>query len=101
MTDRKPLLQRWELRNGFRGEDAYKHEDGVYVLYVDYLADRAKLLAEIERLKEMVPRWVPVQQMVVLGIQGWTPFDDQKCGQSERLWLMVPPIPLPEKGDAG
>ena len=43
-------IQRWELRNGFRGEDAYKHEDGPYVWYMDHL--RAVTLAKIEVLEE-------------------------------------------------
>lgn len=56
----------------------------------------AALRARVEELEGMVPKWVPVEQKIALDIQGWLPFDDQKCGQSERLWLMVPPIPLPE-----
>lgn len=43
-------IQRRELRNGFRGEDAYKHEDGPYVWYMDHL--RAVTLAKIEVLEE-------------------------------------------------
>jgi hypothetical protein len=59
-------------------------------------AEVASLRARVEELKGMVPRWVPVAQKIALDIQGWLPLDDQKCGDDERLWLMVPPIPLPE-----
>ena len=52
-----------------------------------------KRVAELER---MVPRWVPVAQKIALDIQGWLPIDDQKIGDGERHWLMVPSIPLPE-----
>jgi len=45
----------------------------------------------------MLPRWVSVAQKIALDIQGWLPLDDQKCGDSERQWLMVPPIPFPEE----
>lgn len=53
------------------------------------------LSARVAELEGMVPRWVPVAQKIALDIQGWLPIDDQKCGDSERQWLMVPPIPLP------
>lgn len=56
----------------------------------------AALRARVAELEGMVPRWVPVAQKISLDIQGWLPLDDQRCGDSERLWLMVPPIPLPE-----
>ena len=66
-------------------------------------AEVASLRARVEELKGMVPMWVPVAQKIALDIQGWLPLDDQKCGDDERLWLMVPPIPLPEtkEGEGG
>ena len=40
-------IQRWEIRNGFRGEDAYKHEDGPYVWYTDHQATVARYEARL------------------------------------------------------
>lgn len=65
----------------------------------EYEKELATLRARVAELEGMVPRWVPVARKIALDIQGWLPIDDQKCGDSERQWLMVPPIPLPEKNE--
>ena len=45
-------IQRWEIRNGFRGEDAYKHEDGPYVWYTDHQATVARYEAREKLWRE-------------------------------------------------
>lgn len=54
----------------------------------------AALRARVEELERMVPKWVGTKRAYELGPQGWT--DAAHYGPDLRL--MVPPIPLPEKG---
>ena len=99
------LLTDEEIRSTAATErDCYKHrrfdfEAGARFARSIYEADRAKLLDRIAELEGMVPKWVPVAQKIALDIQGWLPIEDQKCGDDERQWLMVPPIPLPKGGE--
>lgn len=54
------------------------------------------LLARVAELERMVPRWVLENESALLNEQGWSVSETDKLGNGPRLWLMVPPIPLPE-----
>lgn len=86
-----------KTREAWANTSASSFKSGAQFARTLYEAERNRLLDEIEKLEAMVPKWVPVAQKIALDIQGWLPLEDQKCGDDERLWLMVPPIPLPEK----
>jgi len=105
MTTR-PLLDHiecWVPSEGMDSLNIYPDLAGpgssTYVRTEDHLADRAALLAEIERLEGMVPKWVEEQSPdeARLSAKGWLEVSRENptgiC-----FWLMVPPIPLPEKG---
>jgi hypothetical protein len=64
-----------------------------------YETDREKLLAKIERLEGMVPKWVEEQSPdeARLSAKGWLEVSHESP-TGVCYWLMVPPIPLPEKG---
>lgn len=54
------------------------------------------LRARVAELEGMVPRWVLENESAPLNEQGWSVSETDKLGNGPRLWLMVPPIPLPE-----
>ena len=56
----------------------------------------ATLRARVAELERMVPRWVLENESALLNEQGWSVSETDKLGNGPRLWLMVPPIPLPE-----
>ena len=108
LTDEE-IIQRYTPDEGYGGPYLLSSDDGDAVLYTDHIAAmqrgqevRAQLREALDRIAEleaMVPKWVPVAQKIALDIQGWLPIEDQKCGDDERQWLMVPPIPLPKGGE--
>lgn len=75
-------------------------ENGTRFARSVYEADRAKLLAEIERLEGMVPKWVEEQSPdeARLSAKGWLEVSRENP-TGVCYWLMVPPIPLPKEGE--
>jgi len=110
MTTRKPLLsdeeiKRYTITGSWENNGLYHCEEdslGGWVRFADHLADRDRLLAEIERLEAMVPRWVDESEHARLLALGWHSGPDaiwyRPIGAIEAEWhyLMAPPIPLPE-----
>lgn len=62
----------------------------------EQLKEIATLRARVAELERMVPRWVLENESALLNEQGWSVSETDKLGNGPRLWLMVPPIPLPE-----
>lgn len=69
----------------------------------EHLAQIEEVEAEADALRErvaelegLVPRWVQENESAILNEQGWSVSETDKIGNGPRLWLMVPPIPLPE-----
>lgn len=59
-------------------------------------AEISALRARVTELEGMVPRWVLENESALLNEQGWSVSETDKLGNGPRLWLMVPPTPLPE-----
>jgi len=55
-----------------------------------------RLRARVAELEGMVPKWVQENESAILNEQGWSISETDKIGNGPRMWLMVPPIPLPE-----
>ena len=66
-------IQRWEIRNGFRGEDAYKHEDGPYVWYTDHQATVARYEARLAEDAKVRDRLVATLESI--STVSWRNFD--------------------------